>query len=207
MIAVLVVLAVLAYLLGTFPSAVLVARAGGHDVLREGSGNPGASNVFRVLGWKAGLAVFALDVVKGALAAGLGLAVSGRLGALVVGIAAVMGHVFPVTRRFRGGRGVATAGGLVLVVYPLIFGVLIVGWILVGFGLRRASVASLLVAVALPVLVALRGYGRQEVVLTGVLAVLILVRHAPNLRRLVRGGEPALHWECAPIGAYSSRGH
>ena len=84
-----------AWLLGTFPSAQLVARAHGRDILKEGSGNPGASNVGRVLGWKAGALVLLLDFTKGAIAAGVGLAVGGRPGAFVLGVAAVVGHMLP----------------------------------------------------------------------------------------------------------------
>ncbi|MEZ5171794.1 MAG: glycerol-3-phosphate 1-O-acyltransferase PlsY [Acidimicrobiia bacterium] len=182
-------LALPAYLLGTFPSAELVARRAGHDVSAEGSGNPGASNVFRILGWRAGLLVFALDLGKGLLPALAGLLLDGRGGAFALGIAAVVGHVFPATRRFKGGRGVATAAGVMLVVYPLIALCLAAVWLIVAYGFRKASVASLLITVAFPVLVALRGYGWAEVAVTGVLAVLIVVRHASNLRRLARGEE------------------
>ncbi len=190
--AVLAILTIAAYLVGNFPSAILVTRTAGRDVLREGSGNPGASNVFRLLGWKAGAAAFALDFAKGAVPAVVGLAIGGRSWAFVLGIAAVLGHVFPVTRRFKGGRGVATAGGLMVVVYPLVTLGLALAWAVVAYGFRKASVASLLVTVSFPVLVAVRGYGWEEVLLTGVLAVLILLRHASNLRRLVRGEERSL---------------
>ena len=105
-----VLLIPLAYLLGSFPSAAIVTGAAGRDVTKEGSGNPGASNTYRLLGWKAGLLVLALDMGKGALAAGAGIALEGHRGAWILGVAAVLGHVFPVTRHFRGGRGVATAG-------------------------------------------------------------------------------------------------
>lgn len=192
MTAVLALLTLGAYLLGTFPSAALAARAAGRDVQDEGSGNPGASNVFRLLGWRAGATVFAVDFAKGALPALVGLAVGGRPWAFVLGIGAVLGHVFPATRRFRGGRGVATAGGLMVVVYPWIALGLAVVWAAVAYGLRKASVASLLVTVAFPVLVALRGYGWEEVLLTGALAALVVARHAANLRRLVRGEERSL---------------
>src|SRR3954466_15954966 len=84
-----------AWLLGTFPSAQLVARAHGRDVLTEGSGNPGASNVARLMGWRAGLAVLLIDIAKGAGSAGVGLAVAGRPGAWLLGFAAVVGHTFP----------------------------------------------------------------------------------------------------------------
>ena len=98
-----------AWLLGTFPSATLVAKAKGHDILTEGSGNPGASNVGRLLGWRYGLLVLVMDFAKGALAAGVGLAIDGRPGAFVLGAAAIVGHTFPLYR--KGGKGVAAGGG------------------------------------------------------------------------------------------------
>jgi glycerol-3-phosphate acyltransferase PlsY len=182
-------LVVPAYFLGTFPSALLVARAGGHDVLHEGSGNPGASNVARLMGWKAGLVVLAADFAKGAIASGVGLAVSGRAAAFALGIAAVLGHMFPVTRRFKGGKGVATAGGMLVVLYPLIVVVLGVLWFLVARVLKLASVASLLCAVLFPVLVGLAGYGALETAVIAALAVVVIARHAANLRRLFGGRE------------------
>src|SRR3954469_10179562 len=107
-----------AYFLGTFPSASLVARRRGVDVTAEGSGNPGASNTFRLLGWRAGALVFGLDLAKGAIATAAGLAVAGHVGAFLLGAAAVLGHMLPATRHFRGGRGVATGAGVVAVVFP-----------------------------------------------------------------------------------------
>ena len=178
-----------AYLLGTFPSALLVARVGGHDVLREGSGNPGASNVARLMGWKAGVVVLLADFGKGAIAGGVGLAVAGRGGAFVLGIAAVAGHMFPATRRFKGGKGVATAGGMLIVLYPWIVLVLALVWFLVARVLKLASVGSLLGAVLFPVLVAVGGYGAREVAVITVLAVVVIARHAANLRRLLHGRE------------------
>jgi glycerol-3-phosphate acyltransferase PlsY len=184
-----VLAAVPAYLLGTFPTAILVARAGGHDVMAEGSGNPGASNVARLMGWKAGLLVMAGDLAKGAIAAGVGLAVAGRGAAFVLGILAVLGHTYPVTRRFKGGKGVATAGGMLAVLYPVIVLALAVVWFVVARVLKLASVGSMVLAVLFPVAVALAGYAGWEIAVTSALAVLVLVRHLPNLRRLVKGQE------------------
>ncbi|MGH9034033.1 MAG: glycerol-3-phosphate acyltransferase [Acidimicrobiia bacterium] len=181
-----------AYLLGTFPAASLVARAAGHDVLREGSGNPGASNVYRLAGWKAGLLVFTADVGKGAIASGVGLALDGHRGAYLLGLAAVVGHMLPVMRRFKGGRGVATAGGALVVVFPLIALALAVVWFLIARVLRKASVASIVVVVAFPVLVAATGGTFLDISVTVALALLVLARHLPNLRRLVRGQELGL---------------
>jgi glycerol-3-phosphate acyltransferase PlsY len=185
-----VVLAPLAWLLGTFPSALLIARAHGHDVMAEGSGNPGASNVARLAGWRAGALVLVLDFAKGAVAAGAGLAVYGRVGAYVLGIAAVVGHTFPVYR--KGGKGVAAAGGMLAVLYPLIVVGLGIVWAVLAKVSHKASLASLPCTIAFPVLVALGGYDVKEVVAVSALAVLVLVRHAANIRRLVRREENTL---------------
>ena len=186
---VIAILAVPAYLLGTFPTAVLVARAGGHDVTAEGSGNPGASNVARIMGWEAGLLVMAGDLGKGAIAAGVGLAAAGRPAAYILGILAVLGHTYPVTRRFKGGKGVATAGGTLAVLNPLVCAALVAVWFVTARLLKLASVGSLIVAVLFPVGVAIMGRPGWEIGVAAGLALLVVVRHLPNLRRLVRGQE------------------
>jgi acyl phosphate:glycerol-3-phosphate acyltransferase len=176
-----------AWLLGTFPSALLVAKAHGRDVLKEGSGNPGASNVGRLLGWKAGALVLLLDFAKGALAAGGGLIVGGRAGACVLGFTAVIGHTFPLYR--KGGKGVAAAGGALVVLYPLIVVGLFVVWAFVARVLHKASIASLLITILFPVAVLVFGFDRWEVGVVGGLALLVVVRHAANIRRLLRREE------------------
>ncbi|MGZ6912914.1 MAG: glycerol-3-phosphate acyltransferase [Acidimicrobiia bacterium] len=186
---VVLVAALPAYLLGTFPTAILVARAGGHDVLTEGSGNPGASNVARLMGWRFGLLVMAGDLAKGAIAAGVGLALAGRAAGYILGILAVLGHTYPVTRRFKGGKDVATAGGMLAVLHPLIVAALAVVWFLTARVLRLASVGSIIVAVLFPVAVALAGRAGWEIAVTSALALLVVIRHLPNLRRLLRGQE------------------
>lgn len=187
--AVVILLVPLAYLLGTFPSAEIVARRRGIDVTAAGSGNPGASNTFRLLGWKAGAVVFGLDAAKGAIAALAGLLIDDERGALVLGIAAIIGHTLPVTRRFKGGRGVATAGGVLLVLYPLILLGALVVWAAIARLTGKASVASIVVVAAFPVAVALTGASWWEVAVLAAVAVLVLARHGSNLRRLVRGEE------------------
>jgi acyl phosphate:glycerol-3-phosphate acyltransferase len=187
------VLAPLAWLLGTFPSAMLVARAKGHDVLREGSGNPGASNVARIVGWRYGAAVLAMDFVKGAVAAGVGLAVGGRPGAFVLGAAAIVGHTYPLYR--KGGKGVAAASGMLVVLFPLIVAGLAVVWLVVARLMKKASLASLLVTVLFPITVAIAGYDLWEVAVLAALAVLVVARHAGNIRRLLRHSEIDLRSE------------
>jgi glycerol-3-phosphate acyltransferase PlsY len=176
-----------AWLLGTFPSAVLVARAHGHDVMKEGSGNPGASNVARLVGWRAGALVLVCDFAKGALAAGVGLAVGGRPGAFALGIAAIVGHTFPLYR--KGGKGVATAAGALLVLYPYIVLGLAVVWFVVARVLHKASLASLLGVVLFWVAALVTGHAAWEMVLLSALAILVITRHFGNIRRLLRRQE------------------
>ena len=181
-----------AYLLGTLPTAVVVGRRVGHDPTREGSGNPGASNVYRVAGRRAGLTVFAVDFLKGVVAAGVGLAVGGRDLGLACGAAAVVGHVFPATRRFRGGRGVATAGGMAVVLFPVPSAVLAAAWALVAAVTRKASLASLVVAAGMPVLLVVTGRPWQEIAVVLGVAAVVVARHGGNIARLLRGEEGTL---------------
>ena len=181
-----------AYLLGTFPTAVVVAGTRGHDVLAEGSGNPGASNVYRVAGRRAGALVLAGDLVKGVVAAAAGYAAGGRPLAMACGAAAVIGHCYPVTRRFQGGKGVATGAGLAAVLYPALAAACAVVWLATARVQRTASLSSL--AAALTLVFGVVAFGRPAWEIAAVLAVvgLVLLRHRSNLARLVRGEERSL---------------
>jgi acyl phosphate:glycerol-3-phosphate acyltransferase len=179
-----------AWLLGTFPSAQLVGRAHGRDILREGSGNPGASNVHRLLGWRSGALVLLLDFAKGALAAGAGLAIGGRAGACILGVAAVVGHTYPLYR--KGGKGVAAAGGALVVLYPFIVVGLGVCWFVIARVLHKASLASLLATMLFPVAVLVLGYDLWEVGVVACLSLLVVIRHTANIRRLLRREEIGL---------------
>lgn len=184
-------LVVPSYLLGTFPTGLLVGRRHGHDPTAEGSGNPGATNVARVAGRAAGLVVLLVDLAKGAVPAAVGLAVGGTTLGLACGAAAVVGHIFPVTRHFRGGKGVATASDMVIVVYPLLS--LVVGAVFVVTALvtRRVSAASLAMAVALPVVLVVAGEPAAQVAVALAVSLCVIVRHRANIGRLLRGEEPA----------------
>lgn len=182
----------LAYTLGTFPSAHLVARANGLDISTFGSGNPGASNVTRALGWRKGVWVFVLDAAKGAAAAGLGLLIDGRPAGYALGAAAVLGHVVPATRRFRGGKGVATGGGVLLVLLPVVGSSVMVLWWVVTKLSGTAAVGSIVAVVGAAVGLVVIGAPAWEFGAVVGLCALILVRHADNVRRLVRREEPAM---------------
>jgi glycerol-3-phosphate acyltransferase PlsY len=182
----------IAYLIGTFPSAALVARANGIDIRSVGSGNPGASNVTRVLGWRKGVWVFVLDAAKGTLAAGIGLAAGGRPAGYALGAAAVLGHVFPVWQRFRGGKGVATGGGVAAMMAPIAFALLVLLWFAISQTTKKASIASIAVVALLPVGVAIEQRRWWEVLAMIGICVLVMARHLGNIRRLLARREHAL---------------
>jgi glycerol-3-phosphate acyltransferase PlsY len=181
-------LILLAYLVGTFPTAQLIAGT----AIRQGSGNPGASNAFRVAGARAGIAVFAGDLAKGVAATAVGHAAGGRPLAFACGAAAVIGHCFPVTRGLKGGKGVATAAGMALVLGPVPATVAAAAWAAIARTTGKASLASV-VAILVPVAGAVveRRPAWELAALAGV-ALLVVARHAPNLRRLARGEERSL---------------
>lgn len=187
-----VLLPAVAYLIGTFPSARLVASANGVDITRVGSGNPGASNVTRVLGWRRGLYVFVLDAAKGAAAAGIGLLIDGRPLAYAMAAAAVIGHVVPVWERFQGGKGVATGGGAFGVLSPIVFPMVIALWYAITRLTKKASVASIVVVALLPVGVGIVRREWWEVAATVGICLLVMSRHLGNIQRLVSREEHAL---------------
>lgn len=183
---------VLAYLLGTFPSAIIVAKAYGVDVTRAGSGNPGASNVTRLLGWKKGVYVYGFDALKGILAVVIGRLAAGDAGGYVCAAAALVGHVFPVTRSFKGGKGVATGSGVMLIMQPAVSLVLGVLWFAVTKTTKKASLASLAVTISLPIGLLAAGSPTWEVLAVFGIGTLVIYRHLPNLRRLRAGTEHSL---------------
>src|SRR4051794_3215853 len=184
-----IVVAVGSYAVGTFPTAQIVGRRLGRDPTLEGSGNPGATNVYRTAGRRAGLLVGAVDVLKGAVPTAIGYTIDGRPLATVAWIAAVAGHVLPLTRGWRGGKGVATAAGGAVVLHPFVTLALGVVFVVVVRTTHRASMGSLAIAVLLPVGVALAGRPAWEICAAAVLALLVLVRHGANVRRLLAGTE------------------
>jgi acyl phosphate:glycerol-3-phosphate acyltransferase len=181
-----------AYLLGTFPSAAIVASASGVDITTTGSGNPGASNVTRALGWRKGAWVYGLDACKGALAAGLGLAVDDRHLAYWCGAAAIVGHMYPVFRRFRGGKGVATGSGVLLVLYPIIAPLAIGVWWVVSKLTGKAALGSVIAVALVPIALVLDGAPWWEFLAGAGLCVLIVVKHAANIKRMIRREEHSL---------------
>lgn len=196
-----VVVAIGAYLIGSFPSGFVIGRARGVDLRREGSGNIGATNALRVLGKKWGYLCFALDIGKGVLAVALARHFAASLGlvpvyaAMLAAGAVLIGHTFPVWLGFRGGKGIATSGGIALALFPPIVFALSIGvWLAVFFTSRIVSVASLAASLTLGgTLVVLAALHRAEpaLAIVGVaMTALVFWLHRANLSRLAQGTEP-----------------
>jgi glycerol-3-phosphate acyltransferase PlsY len=185
------------YLLGSLPFGYLVARSRGVDIFSVGSRSPGATNVRRVLGAGPGNAVLLLDVMKGAVAAGWPLlAVWGALGAggpRVLGYAglaaALVGHSFSCFTRFRGGKGVATAAGGLVVLMPLVATTSAAIWAVVFLASRYVSLASIVAAASLPAMAYALGQGTVALWVSGAVALFVIFRHRANIGRLLAGTE------------------
>ncbi|MDD5199369.1 MAG: glycerol-3-phosphate 1-O-acyltransferase PlsY [Terrimicrobiaceae bacterium] len=191
-----------AYLIGSFPSGYLIGRARGVDLRRAGSGNIGATNALRVLGKKWGYLCFALDIGKGALAVWLAKLVAAPVfgldptgAALLAAIGALLGHTFPVWLGFKGGKGIATSGGIALALFPpIVFCLSILSWMIAFLAFRIVSIASLAATTVLGVtLIVLARLGRAEPAVAAIgvaMTVLVFWLHRGNISRLAQGTEP-----------------
>ena len=179
------------YLLGSLPFGYWVPRlVRGEDIRTKGSGNVGASNVFRVYGRSLGLPVALLDVAKGFAAAALGLWAGGALVGVLAAAAAMAGHARPIFLRFqKGGKMAATAGGATFALAPLVAVLCVATWLVVFALTRYASVATIVTAVALAVYVIAFGYPWPIVVFGVAGAVAVIAMHHQNIRRLFAGTE------------------
>lgn len=224
MLAPLLTAGIVGYLLGALPFGYLVARSKGINIFEHGSKNPGATNVKRVLGEKfgksgkrAGNLVFFLDALKGMMAAGWPLLLNRQaVSALSLGqtiwfapeaawpmavvglIAALIGHCFSCFTRFRGGKGVATTVGGVLVMMPLAIAIAAAVWAVTFYTARYVSLASLLAALSLPVAAFLLDQPPLLIGLSAVVAALVIIRHRANIVRLMNGTESRFGKKTAP---------
>jgi len=180
-----------AYLIGSIPFALILARRWGTaDLRRIGSGNLGAANVMRASGVTAGVLVALLDVTKGAISVMLAARFSQDAAApAAAGVAAIVGHIYPVWIRFRGGKGVATACGAFSILTPFAIPPLLVIFLITVTLTKYISLGSMVVTIALPPLAYATGSPAPAVVAASVAAVIIVVRHRSNLLRLRTGTE------------------
>ena len=179
------------YLIGSIPFGVVVVRLlRGEDIRKQGSGNIGASNVWRTYGRWLGVPVALLDVAKGFVPALVGLEIGGEWVGVLAGSAAMLGHARPVWLGFKkGGKMVATAGGVTLALAPLAAGICLLVWLAIFVLFRYASLASLATAVALPILCLLLGEPWPTVIFATAASLAVIVLHRQNVRRLLEGTE------------------
>jgi acyl phosphate:glycerol-3-phosphate acyltransferase len=196
--------ALAAYLLGSIPSGFLVAKARGVDIRTIGSGNIGATNVFRFLGTVAGVFVLLADALKGFLAVavfprlcwhifgGAGSELEHDWLELIAGFAAIIGHNFTCWLRFKGGKGIATSAGVLVALVPYALLIILGIWILV-FGLTRyVSLASICASFALPFATWLTGGSLTFILITSAMTTLAIYKHRSNIQRLLKGTESRL---------------
>lgn len=181
------------YLLGSLSFATLIARWHGVDIFKEGSRNPGATNVKRVLGKAAGNTVFVLDFLKGTAAALIPLLAASPEYREILGIlallAAILGHSFSIFMRFRGGKGVAVTMGGMMALSPVVVLIGIAVWLIAFFSLRYVSLASILFGLSLPISSYFLGESNWVFGFCLLIAALIVVRHKSNIVRLKKGTE------------------
>lgn len=191
--------AVIGYLLGSLNSSLITGRFYGIDIRKHGSGSAGMTNTFRTLGKKAALFVLLGDFAKGVLAYIAGYYIYGGVqGGMIAGAAAVLGHVWPVFFRFKGGKGVLTSLAVLLLIdWTIALGLLGV-FIIILLLTRYVSLGSIVAAFLFPVTALIFGRSLETVIFSGIIATLIIVKHRANIRRLLDGAEPRFSFTKKP---------
>ena len=187
-------LVVFAYLSGSLIFGELIAKAKGIDLRSVGSRNVGATNVSRALGKKFGAVVFFLDMLKGLIPTALAVTLKApeSLTVSLVGTAAVLGHMFPVFHRFQGGKGVATAFGVVLGISWKPALILIILWAMALYITRFVSVASMLSSLSAIIVFLAMDYPPNLILMALIISALIIFKHRSNIQRLIAGEEPKI---------------
>ena len=186
--------AIIAYFIGSIPTGFLMARARGVDIRSVGSGNIGATNVFRILGKGPGIAVLLIDALKGFLPAkylimGGVSAQSQEYHSLVAGFCAILGHNYTCWLRFKGGKGVATSAGVLIAWVPLALLISLASWLAVLGISRYVSLASIMAALVLPFAVWATGARGHMIAVASLLSALAIYKHRVNMQRLMAGTE------------------
>ena len=187
-------LIILAYVIGSIPSGLIVGKlAKGIDIREHGSGNLGATNAFRTLGVKAGSVVIAADILKGTLAAALPYLLHVPIHPLLAGVAAVIGHVFPVFAKFKGGKAVATSGGVLLFYAPLLFVTMVAVFFVFLFLTKFVSLSSMLTGIY-TIIYCLFVKDPYLLIVVTLLTAFVIYRHRANIKRIINKTEPKITW-------------
>lgn len=183
------------YLLGSIPSGLVVGKLFYNTDIREhGSGNLGGTNSFRVLGKKAGMVVTLTDILKGTIAVLLPVIFNQpEINVLILGFFAVVGHMYPVFANFRGGKAVATSGGVVLGINPLLFFIVLASFFIALYLSKYVSLSSMIAGiVAVITSIILRDF--DLIILTSIFTIVIFYRHTANIKRIINKTEPKITW-------------
>jgi len=186
----------LAYLLGSIPSGLIVGKVGyGIDIREHGSGNLGGTNTFRTLGVKAGLIVTIADILKGTAAASLPVLFSfdTEFHPLLAGMIAAIGHMYPIFAGFRGGKAVATSGGVLLFYNPILFLTMLAVFFIILYLSKYVSLASMLTGVY-TVIFSLFTNDIPLIIVVSALTIFVIYRHRSNIKRIINKTEPKIKW-------------
>lgn len=188
------VVIILSYLVGCFPSGLVLGKLFyKKDIRKFGSGNLGATNTFRVLGKKAGFLVMFLDIFKGFIVVFFPLWFNVDIPSIFVGICAVLGHVFPIFLKFKGGKAVATSAGVILGVHPLLLITLAFIFFIILYLTKYVSLSSILASVCCVIGAIFIG-DLAFLIVSVAIMVILLVRHQSNIVRIFKGNEPKIKW-------------
>ncbi len=189
-----ILFAIIAYLLGSIPSALVVGKLGYNiDIRQHGSGNLGATNTFRVLGMKAGIIVTLSDILKGTAATLLPLLADADVYRLIIGLFAVLGHTYPIFARFKGGKAVATSAGIILGINPLLFAIMIATFLITLYISKYVSLSSMITGIVTIIVSSLfKDIGL--IIVTSILTIFVFYRHKANIKRIKDKTEPKITW-------------
>jgi len=190
---------VAAYLLGSIPSGLIIGKVFYKtDIRKHGSGNLGGTNTFRTLGVKAGMTVTLADILKGTLAASLPFLFHVDINPLLAGIFAVLGHTYPVFANFRGGKAVATSGGVLLLYAPTLFVTVVIIFFLSLYITKYVSLSSMIAGLGAILFALVSGFVKEWdiplIVVVFLLASFVIYRHRANIVRIINKTEPKIKW-------------
>ncbi|PLR82452.1 glycerol-3-phosphate acyltransferase [Bacillus canaveralius] len=184
----------LAYLLGSIPSGLIIGKVFyGTDIRQHGSGNLGGTNTFRTLGVKAGLIVTSADILKGTLAAALPVLFGSDIHPLIAGVVAVVGHMYPLFAGFRGGKAVATSGGVLLFYAPPMFVIMLLIFFVSLYITKYVSLSSMMAAIAAVIYAIIFG-DLPLIIVVSILGFFVFYRHRANIKRIINKTEPKVKW-------------
>ncbi|WGD64322.2 glycerol-3-phosphate 1-O-acyltransferase PlsY [Bacillus subtilis] len=187
-------LIILAYLIGSIPSGLIVGKlAKGIDIREHGSGNLGATNAFRTLGVKAGSVVIAGDILKGTLATALPFLMHVDIHPLLAGVFAVLRSVFPIFAKFKGGKAVATSGGVLLFYAPLLFITMVAVFFIFLYLTKFVSLSSMLTGIY-TVIYSFFVHDTYLLIVVTLLTIFVIYRHRANIKRIINKTEPKVKW-------------